>query len=351
MELTQACGHPVSAAQLERWRRKGLLPSSVPQYLGRHGSRRIYPPETGALACTLARYSAPGRSLDLVALLAFFNQAEVPETPVKVALADAYFASRFTNEAKEATVTEGVPADLRIVSPEYESAEAEAVLELRGGGRAVRQMRLNLRRLPELQHATQAEVDQRLIGVLTALNRIALPTRDLDIMADLDAALDLEALEHGSAEYWREHDVLAVWEWAAISHVAQIAEYNETSPQERLHLLFSTSWSDLIALRDEVRDHFDQMWARATWRRETTAQWDSPWLVRRAAAALMEWMSARLVHPPGSVLSERYFSESLADLRFACLRADVERARLSGASPDVLERLVDRLVSGIRSPV
>jgi hypothetical protein len=189
-------------------------------------------------------------------------------------------------------------------------------------------------------------VDGRLVGVLVALNLFALPVDDLDVMADLDAALDLESLECGSDERWVHNDVFAVWEWAAIAHAAQMAEYRETSPQERLHLLFMSTSAELARLRDEVRNYLDQMCWRARSGRTTSAPWDDAWLIRSAAPVLMEWLSARLVHPAGSSLAERYFIESLAHLRFACMHADVKRAVHRRARTDEIEALTARLMGG-----
>ena len=73
-------------------------------------------------------------------------------------------------------------------------------------------MRINLRRPPELQRASREEVDDRLLGVLLALSRTALPIDDLDVMADLATAVGPDALENDADEHWLYNDVLAVWD-------------------------------------------------------------------------------------------------------------------------------------------
>lgn len=55
---------PVSLAQLERWRRAGLLPRHVRTWLGRgRGSVAVLDPATVEIAATLATYSRQGRNL------------------------------------------------------------------------------------------------------------------------------------------------------------------------------------------------------------------------------------------------------------------------------------------------
>ncbi|WP_413812621.1 hypothetical protein [Streptomyces sp. OE57] len=52
---------------------------------------------------------------------------------------------------------------------------------------------------------------------------------------------------------------------------------------------------------------------------------DRPRLVRHSAAALVEWMSAKDVHPAGAVLADRYYIESLSDLYLRCFVAGAKR--------------------------
>lgn len=312
-----AAGYPVSAAQLERWRRSGLLPVPARVFLGRDGSETQYPPGTGELVCVLARHAGPGRAVQDVALLAFFEGAALPDLTVKVALADAYFTSRFGREEQVGDVMATVPGEWSgELGPWYEDAEATARLDVAEGGRAIRQMRINLRRLPDLAHASRHAVDERLLGVLVGLNLPALPQDDLAFMADLHAVLDLDCDHDGD-------DVLAVWDYAAVSHAAQMAVYRETSPEERLRLLMEADPEDLAELRVQVKTAVDQLWERATWGTQKHAPDPDPSAARSMAAMLVEWMSARLVHPPGANLADRYFIESLAHLQLCCLMAGV----------------------------
>ncbi|MFJ2938542.1 hypothetical protein ACIO8G_38105 [Streptomyces sp. NPDC087219] len=197
---------------------------------------------------------------------------------------------------------------------EYEAAEAEARTDLARGGRAVRQMRINLRRLPDLAGAPQREVDARLVGVLVGLNRLRLPEDDHEFMADLSAALAFDCAQDND-------DVLAVWEYAAVSHSSQMARYEETSPEERFGLLLETSREELCSLREEVRTAVDRMWHRATWGLEPEADFSRPSMARNSAGMLMEWMSARQVQPGRVSMADRYVL-SLGHLKLCCLAAE-----------------------------
>ncbi|MFE9455166.1 hypothetical protein [Streptomyces sp. NPDC006739] len=324
MALAASSGHPVSAYQLERWRRHGLIPRPDIQRVGGAGTEVVYPPGTGDLVCALARHNSPGRSYDDLTLLAFFSGADVLESALKVALARTYFKHRFTHEERVAREAAAVPPQWAAeMDAEYENAEATAKIALSESDRAVRQMRINLRRLPDLAHAPRAEVDARLLAVLIGLERLVLPEDDHALMADLAAALHLDC--DGS------EDCLAVWDYAAVCHASQMARYEETSPEERLDELVRISLEELTALRDEVLEHLDQTWTRATHCRQTRAPMDEPRLAQSAAGVLVEWMSAREVHPPGSRLADRYFIESLADLSLRCWISEVSAQTGDGA--------------------
>ncbi|PVC80817.1 hypothetical protein DBP12_37020 [Streptomyces sp. CS014] len=315
MQHARAQGYAVSASQLERWRRRGLLPQPTRVYRGRHGTASVYPDGTIDLVCALARHSTPGRRSDDLALLAFFDGADVPETALKLAIACAYFNGRVRHENAVAQAAARVPAGWEsVLGKEYEAAEAEARTELATGGRVVRQMRSNLRRLPDLAGAPLREVDERLIGVLVGLNMLRLPEDDHEFMADLSAALAFDCTPY-------DQGVFAVWEYAAISHSSQMGRYKETSSEERFELLLGTSQEELRDLRKEVRTAVDQMWHRATLGLEPEADLSRPWMARHSAAMLMEWMSARQVQPGKVSLADRYFL-SLGLLKLRCLAAE-----------------------------
>ena len=90
-----ASGLAISAAQLERWRRAGLLPANTRDWPGRgRGSVSRLPPETAEIAAALARHARQGRDLRL-AVLGWFAEAGlgavldtvVPEPPYQAVLA------------------------------------------------------------------------------------------------------------------------------------------------------------------------------------------------------------------------------------------------------------------------
>ncbi|MFD5818377.1 hypothetical protein [Streptomyces sp. NPDC127038] len=311
MDLAAASGYPISASQLERWRQHGLIPGSDSRRTGTGGTEQISPQGTEDLVRALARHASPGRTYDDLALLAFFSGAAVPELALKTALGRVYFRHRAQHEEQVERVQALVPPLWAAeMDGEYERAEAAAKISLAENGRAVRQMRINLRRQPDLARSPREEVDARLLGVLVGLERRQLPESDVAFMTDLSAALHLDC---DTAE-----DCLAVWDYAAACHASQMARQETTSPQERIEKLARISIEDLTALRTEVLENLDQVWTRATGGLQTRASRDQPWLARGAASTLMEWMSAREVHPPGSSLAGRYFIESLADLSLRC---------------------------------
>ncbi|WP_037622781.1 hypothetical protein [Streptomyces aureus] len=317
MDLAAASGYRVTASQLERWRRHGLIPGSSAHRAGAGGTERFYPQGTEDLVCALARHAGPGRTYDDLALLAFFSGAAVPERALKTALAGAYFGHRVQHEEQVGRVQALVPPLWAAeMDSEYERAEAAAKISLAENGRAIRQMRINLRRQPDLARSPREEVDARLLGVLVGLERRRLPESDAAFMQDLAAALHLDCDV--------TEDCLAVWDYAAVCHVSQMARQKTTSPRERIEKLARISVNELESLRAEVLENMDQVWTRASGGRQTRAARDQPVLARGAAGTLMEWMSAREVHPPGSVLADRYFVESLADLSLRCW---ISRAR------------------------
>src|SRR5689334_4309711 len=104
-----------------------------------------------------------------------------------------------------------------------------------------------------------------------------------------------------------------------------MADYQETSPEERLRHLLEASPQDLADLREQVKTASDQMWERATGGIHEHAPHTQPWMARAMASMLVEWMTARTVHPPGARLADRYFIESLAHLGLCFLMADAAR--------------------------
>ncbi|MDY0810616.1 hypothetical protein [Kitasatospora purpeofusca] len=329
MDLTAADGNPISVSQLERWRRERLLPAPDRVFLGRAGTRTSYPQEVKDLARALARRHRPGRLLDDTVLLAFFcDSAPTPELPLKLALVRTYFPHRERHRDTVARTTDAVPDDPGSERDiYYDWAEAEAVLEVEGGGTAVRQMRANLRRLPDLARAPREEVDSRLVGVLTHLNSPRLPENDLDLMRDLEAAIDLDSEKFSLAR-------LAVWEYVATTHAGQMGRFEETNGQERFDTLCGTPLDELHRLRDEVVAAMQETWRRATGGHRGALALETVSMARGAARMLAEWTTARKAHPEGSSLADVCFTASLLDLARATAlawllnRADRQRAAM-----------------------
>ncbi|MFD5434186.1 hypothetical protein ACFWJ4_18780 [Kitasatospora sp. NPDC127067] len=192
---------------------------------------------------------------------------------------------------------------------------------------AIRKMRANLRRLPDLARASREEVDERLVGVLTHLNSPRLPEDDLVIMRDLEAAIDLDSDEFSLAR-------LAVWEYVATTHAGQMGRFEETNGEERFDTLCDTPLDELHRLRDEVVTAMQETWRRATGGRRDGPAIDTVSMARSAACALAEWTTARQVHPEGSSFADIHFTDSLLDLARATApawllnRADRQRAAM-----------------------
>lgn len=329
MDLTAADGNPVSVAQLERWRRSGLLPAPDRVFLGRAGTRTSYPQEVKDLARVLARRHRPGRPLDDTVLLAFFcESARIPEIPLKLALVRTYFPHRQRHRDAVARIADAVPDDSGSEQDiYYDWAEAKAVLDVEEGGMVIRKMRANLRRLPDLARASREEVDGRLLGVLTHLNSPRLPEDDLVIMRDLEAAIDLDSDEVSLA-------LLAVWEYAATTHAGQMSSLKETNGVERFDTLCYTPPDELHRLRDEVVTSMQETWRRATGGRRGALAIDTVSMARNAARTLAEWTTARKAYPEGSSFADIHFIDSLLDLArvtapaWLLNRADRQRAAM-----------------------
>ncbi|MGW4694367.1 hypothetical protein ACWEO1_18505 [Kitasatospora cineracea] len=309
MDLTAADGNPVSHAQLERWRRARLLPAPDRVSLGRGGTRTTYSQEVKDLARALARRHRPGRLLDDTVLLVFFcDSARIPELPLKLALVRTYFPHRERHRDEVARIMDAVPDDPGSERDIYfDWAEAEAVLEVEEGGMVIRKMRANLRRLPDLARASREEVDGRLLGVLTHLNSPRLPEDDLDLMRDLEAAIDFDSEDFSLAR-------LAVWEYAAAAHAGQMGRFEETNGEERFDTLWDTPLDELHRLRDEVVAGMQETWRRAAGGRPGGPALDTVPMARSAARALADWTTARTVHPEGSSYADVHFNDSLLDL-------------------------------------
>lgn len=118
MRVAEASGMNLSVARLERWRKAGLVPRPGPDTLVQRGRHRVYPLETAQLVVGLLAFSAHARTVDDLALLAFFNEVPVPITPVKTALARVYFTRRIERQTQEQQLFEAIPqAHRRLTLP------------------------------------------------------------------------------------------------------------------------------------------------------------------------------------------------------------------------------------------
>ncbi|MGW5731764.1 MULTISPECIES: hypothetical protein [Streptomyces] len=292
IRIAADAGLELSAARLERWRAAGLIPRPGPDTLVRIGGARVYPLETAALALGLLECARRCRTVDDLVLLAFFNDVPVPAAPVRVALAKTYFGTYVQRREQEQEVLDSVPAEHREADPpEYNWAEAAAELDMTRHPEAIRQMRANLKRRRDLATATRAELDERVRAVLIWLNAPSLPTHDAVYMADLRSAMAFDAPPERSR---------AAWLLAALCHGEQRAERRETCGRERLATLMSVTDDDLRSLCEQVRESLDAMWFMATEGRHRHYDIGSAATARQAGGMLVEWVSAREVHPPGS---------------------------------------------------
>ncbi|WP_162952341.1 hypothetical protein [Streptomyces hundungensis] len=302
----------LSVARLERWRTAGLIPRPGPGTLIRSSGKLIYRWETVALVSGLLTCASSARRLDDLVLLAFFNDVKVPAQRVKVSLAKTFFPRYFARREEEHQELENIPQDDRdAATPEYNWAEVAGALDMRDGA-AVKQMRANLKRRPRYENETRSEVNGRIHGILTWLNHPELPLDDQPLMADLRAALAFDGPSEGSR---------AAWTLAAICHSQQRAVRRETCAEERLHHLLAVEEDDLRRMRELVLEWFDAMWFTASEGRLHHHGVNSAAEARAAGGILVEWVSQRQVHPPGSRPAQ-IFLDSLRGLWFLCGMGD-----------------------------
>ncbi|MBW5482623.1 hypothetical protein [Streptomyces bambusae] len=301
LQLIHACcdqGIPLKPSRLATWRKYGLIPSPAPVYLGgRRGSQRRYPPGTehqvaGLAVCDLLH---PRMSpFDLV-LLAFFAEMPLPflpTVPLKAALALAYFDSRPQRQDEEQRAFDAIPVGWRDELPaDFNWAETQAELEFKQEPAHVRQMRANLKRLPGLARATREQLDARVHGVLTTLNRACLPVEDTDAMADLKAAMAFDGPPARSR---------AAWMYASICHAEQLAVRRETSGVERFDALMALENSELLHFRELALEALNAMYTSASEGRLQRFEIRSPDHARMAGGLLVEWNSVRHVVDAGA---------------------------------------------------
>lgn len=300
-QLIQACraqGFPLKASRLAAWRKYGLVPEPEPRYLrGRRGSRRVYPPGTEQQVLCLAACDGlhPRMSPSDLLLLAFFAELPLPflpTAPLKIALAEVYFGSRAAWRQEQQAAFDAVAADWRDGFPaDFNWAQTEAALEIRQDPAHVRQMRANLKRLPGLARATREELDARVDGVLTSLNRDCLPEEDAPAMADLKAAMAFDGPPAQSR---------AAWMHAALCHAEQLSDRQETNAEERFEALMALEGSELVHLRELVLEDLNAMYLVASEGRFRCYKIRSPRQACMAGAMLVEWNSIRRSVEPGS---------------------------------------------------
>ncbi|MEU9197859.1 hypothetical protein [Streptomyces hundungensis] len=246
--------------------------------------------------------------MDDLVLLAFFNDVAVPAQPVKMSLAKAFFPGYFARREEEQRELEQIPQDDRDSDPpEYNWAEVAGGLDMRYGA-AVKQMRTNLLRHPRYKGETRSEVQGRIHGILTWLNHPELPLDDEPLMADLRAALAFGGPPRQSR---------AAWALTTICHSQQRAARIETCAEERFHHLLVVDDDDLRHMRELVHEWFSAMWLMASEGRLPYPGVNSAAEAREAGSFLVEWVSQRQAHPPGSRPAQ-VFLDSLRSLWSLC---------------------------------
>ncbi|WP_424217706.1 hypothetical protein ACN20G_36720 (plasmid) [Streptomyces sp. BI20] len=227
--------------------------------------------------------------------MAFFAEMPLPFLPafqLKVALAQAYFESRADRQEREQKAFDAVPPESREgLEADFNWAQVQAALEIRRDPAHVRQMRANLRRLPELAQATRQELDNRVDGVLTTLNRACLPEWDAAAMADLKAAMGFDGPPARSR---------AAWMHAALCRSEQLAVPRETDGQERFDGLMALETSELLHFRELVLENIAAMQAVASEGSLRKCEIRSLRDAVTAGQMLVEWNSVRQVVEPGS---------------------------------------------------
>lgn len=279
------------------------MPEPTPVYYGgRRGSRRVYPSGTDLQVLCLAACDRlhPRMSPSDLLLLAFFAEAPLPLLPaeaLKLALAEVYFGSRAVWRGEQQAAFDAVAAEWRDEFPaDFNWAQTEAALEIRRDEEHVRQMRANLKRLPDLARATQEELDARVDGVLTSLNRAFLPEEDAAAMADLKAAMAFGGPPTQSR---------AAWMHAALCHAEQLSERQETNAEERFDALLGLTSAELLHFRELVLEDLNAMYTVASEGRLRRYEVRTPRVARMAGAMLVEWNSVRRSVEPGSRPAQR----------------------------------------------
>ncbi len=125
MADARSAGVSVSAAQLERWRAKGLLPRATRAWRGRYGSQSALPEGSLELAIALGRRSRRGQDWSELAILAWLDGAPVKDSLLSGALrkAVAYLVKTghglLLRELEQNPVPEGWS-----LGPDFDVAEA-----------------------------------------------------------------------------------------------------------------------------------------------------------------------------------------------------------------------------------
>ncbi|MFD5934136.1 hypothetical protein [Streptomyces sp. NPDC060333] len=245
-------------------------------------------------------------------LLAFFTEMPLPllpTWPLKTALAQAYFGSRAEWRDGEQAAFDAIPAEWRDVLPtDFNWAQVQSELELREDPAHVREMRANLKRLPDLAHATRPDLDARVDGVLTTLNRDCLPEWDAPAMADLKAAMAFDGPPAQSRGAWMH---------AAICRAEQLSARQETNGVERFDGLMALEESDLLYFRELVLEDIRAMYTVASEGRLRRYELRSPHDAVMAARMLVEWNSIRHSVEAGSRPAQRT-RDALYDLWSVC---------------------------------
>jgi len=189
--MLAARGVVVSATQLERWRRAGLLPRPQVSSDGRLGTRVTHPGGLADLVASVARHARRGRPLEITAFAVFLDGHDSVSDGLLLAgvrRAAENFAAEW-ERCRAQAVRALQTADPDAPVDELAIAEHIAAEFARNNGRMVRQWRRNLRRHPP-PDATADNRENVLGGALTTVFRLMgadQPEAD-DSLVDLAAA-------------------------------------------------------------------------------------------------------------------------------------------------------------------
>ncbi|MGK4586053.1 hypothetical protein [Kitasatospora sp. HPMI-4] len=169
MADVRTAGVSVSAAQLERWRAKGLLPRATRAWRGRYGTHSLLPEGSVELATALGRRSRRGQDWSELTVLVWLDGAPVKDSLLTGALRRVarHLFETVLRQVQREMERHPVPEGWSL-GPDYDIAEAVARLIMQGAGSAPinRELRARLR-AAGYQDIPQAPLIDLLIKAIT----------------------------------------------------------------------------------------------------------------------------------------------------------------------------------------